>query len=122
MLAAVCRLLGASLAAIRAVSRVLGTHSSKRVARMLAVSLLLVDSCSLRIKRILRRSLVQWLPGPGAGMPVRPFRSVSQLILLSVRLDFLRKHGCNLVSAHKLFQEGTLLFLDLLLKFALPRR
>ena len=39
-----------------------------------------------------------------------------------MRLDFLRKHGSNLVFARELFQERSLLFLDLLLKFAVPRR
>jgi len=91
------------------------------------VSLLLVDSLFAPCRKNSAPLTGAVAPGsgrrkPGAGKPVRPFRSVSQLILLSVRLDFLRKHGCNLVSAHKLFQEGTLLFLDLLLQFALPRR
>ena len=80
MLAAVCRLSGASLAVIKAVSRVLGTLTLTRVARMLAVPLLLVDSLFAPRRKNsapLTGAVGLWLPGPGAGKPVRPFPSVS---------------------------------------------
>jgi len=65
---------------------------------------------------------MQWLPGRAPeSWSARSILSL-QLILLSVRLDFLRKHGSNLVFAHELFQERSLLFPDPLLKFAVPRR
>jgi len=85
-------------------SRVLDTLSSTGVGRVLAVSLLLIDSLSAPLKRIPRRSLALWLPRPG--QESRSARSLLSLhlILLSVRLDFLlRKHGSNLVFAHELF-------------------